>query len=483
MYDKLFDDPSLPVGKPTKSYWQNPPHHGLLGIKSKDLPKVRDVVIIGSGITGCSVARHLLTGGYKGFLTVLEAREVCSGATGRNGGRINAVAVLDYDKYSRLFGSKAAAEIIRFELSHLGELLDAAKSLGNEAYKKSEIREVETVAAVFSDDKLQDLKEQLAKFEAALPDLAGCWKVVESEVCEVYGMRNACGALIGKAGAVWGYRLITEIFTSLSNKYQDRLTIETQTPALAISPSGTGNEPYSIKTPRGIIRAKHVIHCTEGHISHLLPNLRGILVPRRGQITVLNPGVNFEDSKGSRSWSFYHKIGFDYLSQNEHTGELFVGGGEVGGFEGALDVHGIASDAAENMTAKSHLAGVMPVVFGNERWGPEQPQKPTLKASWTGVMCNSLDKVPMVGLLPQEALGIRSAGDEEKGAEWLSAGYGGYGMVNAWMCGKAVAEQLIHQKRPSWLPKEYVLTSERMVHLRKRLFDIKGSAEHLRALL
>jgi glycine/D-amino acid oxidase-like deaminating enzyme len=48
------------------------------------LPRHVDVLIIGSGITGVSCARTLLRKGPPSLrVLVLEARDVCSGATGR----------------------------------------------------------------------------------------------------------------------------------------------------------------------------------------------------------------------------------------------------------------------------------------------------------------------------------------------------------------------------------------------------------------
>lgn len=185
MYDQLLKDPSLPVSNPTLSYWQQPLHEKLAGIKSKTLPPRRDIVIIGSGITGCSVSRELLSNGYRGSVTILEAREVCSGATGRNGGRINCTAVQDFDKYSRIFGVEAARRIVHFELAHYDEIVKAAKGLGNELFEKSEVRQVGTVACVFTAEKLEELKGMLERFKAALPELAGRWRIVQEGAQEV----------------------------------------------------------------------------------------------------------------------------------------------------------------------------------------------------------------------------------------------------------------------------------------------------------
>jgi hypothetical protein len=99
----------LPSRNPSKSYWLREPDAALLGHRgTAELPETADVVVVGSGITGGFAARFLLEGeGGKGQggvgggcaggkregkgegegdglrVVMLEAREVCSGATGR----------------------------------------------------------------------------------------------------------------------------------------------------------------------------------------------------------------------------------------------------------------------------------------------------------------------------------------------------------------------------------------------------------------
>jgi monoamine oxidase len=77
---------SLPVPAPTVSYWQVP-EHPLASYRSP-FPESADVVIIGSGITGISIARTLVEHDASLNVVILEARKLCSGATGRNGGHI-----------------------------------------------------------------------------------------------------------------------------------------------------------------------------------------------------------------------------------------------------------------------------------------------------------------------------------------------------------------------------------------------------------
>ncbi|KAJ4287420.1 hypothetical protein N0V88_007692 [Collariella sp. IMI 366227] len=81
-----------PRANPTVSYWQNPPDALADHRTTPELPSSADTVIIGSGITGAAVAWHLLEAGCPGSsILILEARQACSGATGRNAANISAV--------------------------------------------------------------------------------------------------------------------------------------------------------------------------------------------------------------------------------------------------------------------------------------------------------------------------------------------------------------------------------------------------------
>lgn len=79
----------LPSQNSSASFWHTEPSSELLGYRTTEgLPREADVVVVGSGISGASVAYHLLEGlkgsnGDEKNVLVLEAREVCWGATGR----------------------------------------------------------------------------------------------------------------------------------------------------------------------------------------------------------------------------------------------------------------------------------------------------------------------------------------------------------------------------------------------------------------
>lgn len=80
---RIDRSPGLPVSAPTLPFWSVPPA-SLPTSENASLPGHVDVLVIGSGITGLSCTRTLLNKGPSDLrVLVLEARDVCSGATGR----------------------------------------------------------------------------------------------------------------------------------------------------------------------------------------------------------------------------------------------------------------------------------------------------------------------------------------------------------------------------------------------------------------
>lgn len=86
VYEQSPGRANLPSAVSTASFWHSEPSQFLLGHHTTpELPPSADVVIVGSGITAASAARFLSEDERSKGLTILmlEAREVCWGATGR----------------------------------------------------------------------------------------------------------------------------------------------------------------------------------------------------------------------------------------------------------------------------------------------------------------------------------------------------------------------------------------------------------------
>lgn len=78
----------LPVENPVTSFWLAEPSRLANHRTTRSLPPTADVVVVGSGVVGALTAYTLLKRRPGLSIVMLEARQACSGATGRNGGQI-----------------------------------------------------------------------------------------------------------------------------------------------------------------------------------------------------------------------------------------------------------------------------------------------------------------------------------------------------------------------------------------------------------
>ena len=78
---------------------------------------------------------------------------------------------------------------------------------------------------------------------------------------------------------------------------------------------------------------------------------------------------------------------------------------------------------------------------------------------WTGVMGFTSDGLPLVGRVPKEASG------RDGSCEFIAAGFNGYGMANAWLAGKHVAESLLGLENAEPVPQAYKITGERIASM------------------
>jgi glycine/D-amino acid oxidase-like deaminating enzyme len=253
--------------------------------------------------------------------------------------------------------------------------------------------------------------------------------------------------------------MVTAIFEKLLEEFPGRLTIKTHTPVLSVRESFTSSTCSEIETDLGKITAKEVVYCTNGHTGQLLPLLRGKIFPVRGHMTVQLPGQIFPGLGAERSWNFvYGKHGLDYATQNAKTGEIFLGGGLARGQNEGLEEFGNSSDDTADVLTQIHLSGVLPVIFGPEiRYS-------RVKSMWTGIMGWTADGIPLVGKLPSSATG--RVGQRE----WIAAGFNGYGMVNSWGSGKAIALMMLGEDIGDWFPASIEVTQKRLDEMQPEKF-------------
>ena len=190
---RALSDPGIPTTPTSPSFWLKQPHQKLAKAQSLTLPSQAEIVIIGSGITGTSIARTLLKesrGQTKDAshpkIVILEARDICSGATGRNGGHI-LETVEEFADFEAKYGLEAAKKITRFRLAHLPEILNVADEYG--LTEQSQTRQVQFLSAYFDEEKWQESVRCIWRFKECMPEEAAEWKIFEREDIPEVGER------------------------------------------------------------------------------------------------------------------------------------------------------------------------------------------------------------------------------------------------------------------------------------------------------
>lgn len=346
-----------------------PPFSMATHESQQNLPSHADVVIIGSGISGASFARTLLERRAGLHVVMLEARDVCAGASGRNGGHIFPTTYHDYEDLKKRVGEDMAKKLMRFRIAHLNEISAVAADEGITEY--TQCRDVEGVDVYFDEPTFREARRKMEVYQRDMGEHAGLFACHEgSDARRKFHLSPfAVGCIVTRAGAIHPYRFVTSILSSLLTEYPKEFEIYTRTLCTSIEEPTSICPFYALTTSRGVITTPHVVHLTNAYAPALLPSLKGAIRPVRETMTAQRPGRNVHAStlQGGRSFVFYDspRKGFDYLTQlpdGEH--ELMFGAGfESPSHCEAKGMYGVHSAA--------HVGGAMPIYFGEENWGAE----------------------------------------------------------------------------------------------------------------
>lgn len=444
--------PGLPHPNPTVSYWQDPPSDIADHCTTASLPATADYLIIGSGISGASIAHQLLSrhetaaataGTSTAAIVMLEARRACSGATGRNGGHTKAASYRSFLQHEDEYGTAEAVRIARLEHAVIRETHALARRLGIECASTP----CETVDIVYTAAHLRQGERAIARMREAMgaEDPAARYEVYGAdEARRRFLAPEALGAFKYEAGSLSAYRFTVGLLEACLAR---GLNLQTNTPALAMtraSDSGDEEPRWVVKTPRGEIVAKQVIVATNGYTAHLLPQMQGLIVPLRGQITAQRPGLGLSQKGLDTTYSFIYDNGYEYMITRpcvaDDAGTIIIGGG-LGTLpdEGASEF-GTTDDSYEglNVELSEYLTDCTRRYFGSN-WGKDHANG-RVKREWSGIMGTSADGLPYVGA----AQGMEGV--------WICASFNGHGMVLCLKCGEALVDMMINGEAQDWFP-------------------------------
>ncbi|KAI5119667.1 hypothetical protein M0805_007758 [Coniferiporia weirii] len=455
----LADVPaSLPVANSTRSFWLHPSEEvnplakeGSQGQITSDA----DICVIGSGVTGISAAHHFSNIFPEKKIVILEARDFCSGATGRNGGHLTAGVFLDLGRHEKSMGLAEALKHYALEQHTSHSILQIIRENGLEDA-------VDLVSGGHIDILItdQEVEDGHADFELAKNSGVNLDNVKwfsKEELADAYGSSHVAVQIPGHN--LWPIKLVTQMYHLAQKNFASSagsLHLHTNTPVTEIKPSTTSSRRWALSTPRGPVTCSTVLHATNAYASHLLPQLAGPrgIVPVRGQVLATRAAAPLEKI-GRSSWG--GNEGFEYwfprppkTPGDEQRPLIILGGGReaVQGYE-----LGISDDNEVSSQAGRALRAFLPTVFPGKY---EEGVEPEME--WTGIMGYTSLRDPFVGP-------VLAADGSEVAGQYISAGYTGHGMPRAYACAEAVSSLIAHDLAgkprenwtiPAWLPKRYL---------------------------
>ncbi|KAK7188190.1 hypothetical protein DPSP01_001734 [Paraphaeosphaeria sporulosa] len=467
-----------PIANPLHSYWQHPksPLAATIEPECSNPTKPYDYAIIGSGISGTMVAYNIFKTFPSARVVMIDAREICSGATGRNGGHTKSASYRTYLQHKVELGREEALKIARLEYANIIETHALAKELEIDC----ENQICNTVDIIYDPETFEQGKHAIEELEAdateeerqpgkmasyriyhASDGIQQKFWVDNSNTNPAVKQEKVAGAFEYLAGKIHAYRFTTGVLKILVQEHGLQLCANTPVHAFLPAHSSTPDSPlWDIFTQRGTLPARNVVLATNGYTPYLLATLQGAIVPLRGQIVAKkSPPTARHPSVLPRTYSFIYASGYEYMipRQLPDGGQHIVIGGGLGRLPNAgAGEYGTVDDSALSPDVSAYLHGTVTGYFGQPTSSSPAAQdvpEYELVHEWTGIMGATADGRPFVGGVP----GMEGV--------WVSAGFNGHGMV---LCVKA-AEALVGMIKNDgavedleWFPKSFLINEERM---------------------
>jgi len=392
----------------TTSHWHaTAPTHQLN--LPDPLPRTADAIVLGGGILGVSAAYWLARSGVRALL--LDQLSLAAGATGRNGGFVTVGAALSYTRARQTLGCDTARAIWQMTYDSRSLLKAVIEGEGITC----DYREPGTIHIVRSAREMVHMRNEIALlnadgfrhewldraglqgcvFTALGDDIAGASLLIGG------GLLHSASLVAGIAHAArrWGVRLCqAEVMHLTMNR--DAMVIHTHL--------------GSIETPALIVAAN-------AWTRELVPGMRAIITPVRGQV------VSFEPIERV----FVHGFGVEVTDTGEYWQQTPDGVIVLGGCRAAhatRDEDMLADDVTHDVQAA--LDGVLPGLF------PALAGRLNARRRWSGPMAFTPDRLPVMDRVPD----LPNA--------WFVGGFCGHGMPFGLVFGQALAGATVSGSLP-----------------------------------
>lgn len=328
----------------TTSYWLVEGHGPIRQVRLDGPP---DVAIVGGGITGCSCALALAEAGLR--VRLYEAREIASGASGRNGGFALRGGAAPYPVMVESIGRERASALWRWT----EQAVVGLAALAGDAFRPTG-------------------SLRLAADEEERDELEDEYDALRSDGFAVEWRDELPAPLAGRYPAA--------IFHPLDGVLQPARAVR-RVAALAAEAGVEIHEHTHVSSVEET-GAETVVVATDGYPSGLLGELEGLIVPTRGQVIATEPIPErlFEIPH-------YGRHGFDYWHQTP-DGRIVAGG-----FRDVSLQDEFTAEEVTTPVVQEALESFVESLVG---------RRLRVDHRWAGIFGMVFDFLPVVGRVPGE---------------------------------------------------------------------------------
>ncbi len=386
-----------------------------------------DAAIIGGGFTGVSTAYHLSKRHPDKRTLILEAHELASGASGRNGGLVLTGLPGLHPKGPDEYRD-------HYQMSREG--IDLIESIIRENSLPVPFRR-EGCLKVFTSQRRADIAaaETERRHAAGVPEEFLAGEVLDDWI----RMRGAKGAILDPtAGQLNGARFIRSLRPILANR---GVEIYERTPVLSVQ---EGSE-VRLETAAGEVRARAIVLATNAYTPRL-GYFKNQLIPIHSHVLATEPLTNKEWAEigWRRGCGFVDDSSRLAYGAMTAQGQMVFGGGSNASYDYLFG--GRVSLSEKNGQATNAVFKQLGRYFPSARLvGVHQ--------RWSGAIGMTLDRVPTIG--------VRG----ENPNVYFALGYSGFGITMSNLAGKMLCDVYsddddrwrtlpFYCREPSWIPPE-----------------------------
>lgn len=380
-------------------------------VPNDSLPFTAEVAVIGGGMLGVWTTYWLAKAGMKPLL--LEKTAIGWGASGRNGGFLTGGSAVGYQRQIDLLGAEKAREFQA--LTNMGE--DMPHQVVAEEEIDCDLRRNGTINIVVTDEQLalahanKDLLNSDG-FAAEILDRKQLQEIIKTPLAD-----EILGASLAPTGGLLHSARYLQGLVKAAIRHGASIA---RAEATQLSQHGDG---LRIETTSGSIDAGHVVVAMNAWTDTLIPEMKGVIVPTRGQILAYKPSKPvFTTANGADLTPTA-----EYWQQTP-DGSIIIGGRRA-------DAPNKDSDVREMVSTQDVIAKIDEIL---PRLFPELTDL-EIDRTWAGLMAFTPDGLPIVD---------RAV---ESDRIWYGGGFNGHGMPFGPILGKLLADSIADSKPGSAL--------------------------------